>query len=172
MQTGPRNYSIVHLEEKDVPELAALEAAVFTSAWTEDQYRALMKALEAARLDGKALPFLLLGLRAEDGSLAAYVSLGLHHASAELEIYNIAVAEDKRQRGFGETLLKRALTEARRLGIRTALLEVRESNAAALALYDGAGFTRVGRRKGYYADTGEDALILSLSLTPSAPART
>jgi ribosomal-protein-alanine N-acetyltransferase len=170
-------YTIVPLKEKDAPALAALEAGVFATAWSEDQYQKLLRGLDLARSRAhKPLPpFLVLGLLPERPALdaelgtdvspqgrflAAYISLGLHHAAGEMEIYNIACAPDYRRQGFARALLLRALEAARRMGLERALLEVRESNAPALGLYRSLNFQPVGRRKGYYADTGEDALLL------------
>lgn len=164
--------SIVFLEEKDAPALAALEASVFPSAWSAAQYGALLRALDLARKQEAKPPFMVLGLFAAspappDGAdngpakLAAYISLGLHHAAGEAEIYNIACAPAHRRRGFARALLARALEEAGRMGLERTILEVRESNTAALGLYRAFGFCDLGRRKNYYTDTGEDALVLA-----------
>ena len=155
------------LKEKDAMELAALEAACFSTAWSAEQYAKLLRAVEAA---GAAFerrrtlpPFYVLGIGSNDG-LAAYISLGLHQAAEELEIYNIAVDMSQRQRGLGKSLLEYALRTAAGFGLSRAVLEVRVSNTPALALYAATGFVECGRRKGYYADTGEDALVLARNL--------
>lgn len=82
----------------------------------------------------------------------------------ELHILNIAVALDWRRRGLGATLLETALATAVREGMSAVSLEVRPGNEAALGMYRAFGFEQAGRREGYYADTGEDALILTLDL--------
>jgi len=74
------------------------------------------------------------------------------------------VSNPFRKRGLGKRLLAHALEEARRLGIERALLEVRPSNDAALALYASTGFAICGNRKKYYKDSGEDALVLACDL--------
>ena len=79
----------------------------------------------------------------------------------ELQIDNLAVAEQWRRRGIGEALLKSALSQASRLGARAATLEVRSANATARAFYVKEGFTPVGLRRRYYADPPDDALLLS-----------
>lgn len=109
--------------------------------------------------------------------LAAYISF--YHAGApaeasyapcgELEILNLAVDPDARRQGCGRRLLWLALQAGRKMGMQKAILEVREGNGAAIALYLGSGFVQVGRRRRYYADTGEDALVLECRLAePSA----
>jgi len=82
----------------------------------------------------------------------------------ELEIDNIAVAENYRQKGVGRKLLQRALMEAKQKGAVKAFLEVRTGNITALKLYKKSGFTAVGRRPAYYRNPVEDAVILALNL--------
>ena len=69
-----------------------------------------------------------------------------------------------RRRGLGRRLLLLALQAGRKMGMQKAILEVREGNVAALALYRASGFVQAGRRRRYYADTGEDALVLERPL--------
>lgn len=82
----------------------------------------------------------------------------------EAHISTLAVRHDMRGRGMGELLLSALLEETRRLGAAAATLEVRVSNIVAQSLYAKYGFEVVGRRKAYYQDNGEDALIMT---TPS-----
>lgn len=163
------NYSIVALEEKDAAELAALELACFSTAWTGEQYRAALGAAGRGtagpvRTLQDLPPFMVFGLRYSDKKLAAYISLMLHPEAREIEIYNIAVRQSLRRKYCATVLLRHILSLAQSWGVLRAVLEVRSSNVAALALYAQAGFLECGRRKGYYADTGEDALILGVSL--------
>ncbi len=85
------------------------------------------------------------------------------HIVDEVHIANLAVHPAFRRQGLGRALLRHALEAARRSGMTSALLEVRAGNAAALALYRAFGFEVVGRRKGYYQDNREDALLMTLS---------
>jgi len=86
----------------------------------------------------------------------------------EAHIVAIAVAQPYRRRGIGEFLLMGAIEEAIRRRAGSITLEVRVSNTPAQRLYEKYGFTVVGRRKGYYLDNGEDALLMTL-LSPSSP---
>ena len=79
----------------------------------------------------------------------------------EAHISTLAIRPAQRRQGLGELLLIALLDEAHRLGARRATLEVRVSNAAAQALYAKYGFKQAGRRKAYYNDNREDALILT-----------
>ena len=81
----------------------------------------------------------------------------------EMHILNLAVHPHHRRRGIARCLLTEALSRARAAGAGMAWLEVRPSNTPALTLYASFGFQAVGQRPGYYQDTQEDALLLSLS---------
>ena len=144
------DYSFVRLGPEDVEDVVGIEAVSFPTPWTAEQYRALLKrggcALFGARMGS---------------ALAGYVAVALHSASLEMEVYNIAVLQMHRQRGIGGQLLNLALRAACKNGIERVVLEVRETNEPALALYRSRGFVPVGRRPRYYPDTGEDALVLA-----------
>ena len=93
---------------------------------------------------------------ADDGFVLARAVAG------EAEILTLAVAPAARGKGLGRALLQAAISKAQALGAQTMFLEVGADNPAALALYAGLGFTKVGDRKGYYQ--GRDALVLRLPL--------
>jgi [ribosomal protein S18]-alanine N-acetyltransferase len=82
----------------------------------------------------------------------------------EAQLQNIGVAPREQRRGVGRALVARLVEEARRAGARWIDLEVREGNAAARALYGALGFVENGRRRRYYADTSEDAVLMRLAL--------
>lgn len=103
-------------------------------------------------------------LRAEAGRPASFL-IGWHVAD-ELHILNVATAPDARRRGFARALLVRALEYAAVHHLRIMLLEVRRSNAPAIALYKAMGFWISGVRRAYYADNDEDAIEMILSLDP------
>jgi ribosomal-protein-alanine N-acetyltransferase len=93
----------------------------------------------------------------ENDKIVAY--LILHNCYDVHEIIKIAVDEKKRKNGLGEKLIKWAFNE-----ITTPLfLEVRKNNIAAQNLYKKIGFEIVGERKGYYQDTGENAILMTLN---------
>ncbi len=147
---------LMRLGPDDMAAVAELEARCFTSPWGEKQLRAAL-----------ASPyFIVYGLKGQE-RLRAYVSLSM--VPGEIEVLNIATQPGERRRGLARFLLRRALETtapavARGDGARV-FLEVRVGNAPALGLYRSLGFARVGIRKGYYRDTGEDALVLSLNLS-------
>jgi ribosomal-protein-alanine acetyltransferase len=92
------------------------------------------------------------------GSLVGYLAARLD--SGELQILGMAVGPGFRRQGIGRALVNAALIRARSSGVSRASLEVRERNIPARRLYQSAGFVALGRRRGYYEDTGEDAVLM------------
>ena len=97
----------------------------------------------------------------EDGKPIAYVIARL--IAPEAEIYRIATHPDKRRRGIGYRLLSYALKTERGRGLECAFLEVREGNIAARSLYRSFGFSEYGKRKNYYKNPIEDAVVMVLN---------
>ena len=84
----------------------------------------------------------------------------------ELHLLELACHPEHRRRGFARGLLNALMAHAREQYKRLVLLEVRRSNLAAVSLYGSFGFETTGVRRGYYADTGEDALEMRITLNP------
>lgn len=87
----------------------------------------------------------------------------------EAEVLTLAVLPEARRHGIARALMTAAMTQAKAGGVARVLLEVSVRNDAALALYRSVGFGEVGRRKGYYAESGgvlTDALVLAMDLVP------
>lgn len=100
------------------------------------------------------------GLEGALGFLVAW------HVADELHVLQVATTPALRRRGIGRALLREALDYAATRAIAVVVLEVRRSNHPALRLYRGAGFAITGLRRGYYDDTGEDAVEMLLRLDP------
>lgn len=164
------------LGREDAPALAQLEASCFSTPWQAEQYGQFIAsgtgqaqgptplAQALACCPNKAAAGFVAGAVTESHELVGYISFVAQFAAGEIEIYNVAVAPSMRRAGTGRQLLIAMLDAAGQAGITKIFLEVREHNLPALGLYYGAGFALCGRRKAYYADTGEDALLLSLGL--------
>jgi ribosomal-protein-alanine N-acetyltransferase len=119
---------------------------------------------EAQLRDEMARPWSRLWVARESGgAVAAYVVAW--HVADELHVLNVATREDRRRRGVGRALMGEVVAYARRARVKHVLLEVRRSNAAAIALYRGARFFAMGVRARYYPD-GEDAVEMVLMLDP------
>jgi [ribosomal protein S18]-alanine N-acetyltransferase len=143
---------IRHATEADIPAMMALERHAATAAhWSAEQYRT------AFSRDAPGRVVLIIEEAASVQGFIAGRVLG-----EEWEIENIAVAEPARRRGLGTRLLGGFLDMARGRGALTVFLEVRESNLAARRLYEKWAFVQSGRRKLYYREPEEDAIVFRL----------
>lgn len=102
-----------------------------------------------------------------DGELCGYAGLLVGDGTADVQ--TLAVAPRHQRRGLGSMLLDALIAEARTRGARELLLEVRDDNEAALALYGRYGFERLARRRGYYGGGRHDGLVLRRRLTGDEP---
>ena len=135
---------IERMNESHVSAVAELEKQNFSEPWSENSVR------------GELTNSLALWLVALEGdTVVGYV--GSQTVLGEADMMNIAVADSHRRRGIARMLV-RALIE--RLDANMLTLEVRASNAPAIALYQSEGFAQIGLRKNYYRKPKEDALIL------------
>jgi ribosomal-protein-alanine N-acetyltransferase len=135
------------MRAEDVASVGVIARASLPEAWTE--------AGLAAEL-GK--PTALALVLRDDARVVAFAFASI--VVDEAEIVTLAVDPEARRRGVGRALVRALVVGARARGARTAHLEVRAGNAAAIALYASLGFREVGVRPRYYAD-GEDALLMA-----------
>ena len=135
---------IIRMNESHVSAVAELERQNFSEPWPEIAVRSELT---------NALALWLVAV--EDGVVAGYV--GSQTVLQEADMMNIAVADTHRHRGIARMLVEELI---RQLDAYQLTLEVRASNAPAIALYEKLGFTQVGLRKNYYHKPKEDALIL------------
>ena len=98
----------------------------------------------------------------EEQRVLGYICIWL--VSGEVHILNLACHPDFRGCGIATSLLEHGLFFAFKRGVRKAFLDVRESNNGAIALYKKYEFKQIGIRKGYYSDTREDAVVMSLEM--------
>jgi ribosomal-protein-alanine N-acetyltransferase len=136
----------------DLDEVLAIERASFQTPWSRGAFRYELTQNRVARS-----VVVRIGRQ-----LAGY--LCLWEIGHEIHVTNLAVHPSFRRRGIARALLGHILEEARRSGVELIFLEVRPTNVEALALYESFGFRVIGRRKGYYFDTGEDALVMEARL--------
>ena len=134
----------------DTSEIASLERDIFSVPWCE-------KDILSAVCSECAMCYCALD---SQGEIVAYF-LGSKIAP-EGEIYRIATRGDKRGRGIAYRLLDYVVRTEAEEGLESLFLEVRESNVAARGLYTSYGFTVIGRRKKYYTEPTEDAIIMAL----------
>ena len=147
------------LEATDLAYVAALEQQIHAAPWSLGNFRDALAAGYCA----------MVGER--EGRIVAFGVLML--APGEAQVLNLSVVPDARRAGLGRTLLDRLIDVAARAGAEQCFLEVRESNAPALALYAAEGFEAVARREDYYPATAttprEDALVLRRDLVARPP---
>ena len=141
----------------DIASVAAMEAEIFTDAWSEKLYR---ETLESGRYDCQVLEITGQDVASpgKNSVLAGYFCGQV--ILDEAEVHRIAVDPAMRGRGYGQVLLVDFLHRVQAIGVVTVLLEVRAGNVPAIGLYEKNGFTGIGVRKGYYQNPKEDAKIL------------
>ena len=130
-----------------VAQIAELEKICFSDPWSERSI--------ASELDNK-LAFWLIA--AEGDRVAGYI--GSQTVLDETDMMNVAVHPDFRRQGIAEALVNALVEHLKNMGSHCLTLEVRASNAPAFALYEKLGFVEIGRRRNYYRNPREDALIL------------
>jgi len=142
--------AIRRMTREDLDEVQRIEACSFPTPWS--------RALFEEEID-RPFSDAIVAARREDGAVVGYAVCWT--VAGESHLLNIAVHPDHRGRGVGRVLLRECIRRGARAGGRRIYLEVRPANRPALRLYFGFGFRPVGIRKGYYTDTGEDALVLA-----------
>ena len=131
----------------DADEIAAMEEVTFAMPWSRKDFWAEAINENATYVVGTV-----------EDKIAAYA--GAWISFEEAQVTNVAVHPDYRGQGIGTKLFAKLIEEVKTKGVTAITLEVRPSNEAAIKLYEGFGLKSVGRRKGYYLDNGEDALIM------------
>lgn len=148
------------MQECDLDEVLELEQASFTEPWTRKMFLGELRgnafATNVVARAGDAAG----GVGLSSGMLLGYVMFWV--VFEELHMMNLAIRPEARRRGIGRRLVRHALSVGELRGARTALLEVRASNAAAIALYQDLGFVKKDVRRGYYDHPREDAVIMVL----------
>jgi ribosomal-protein-alanine N-acetyltransferase len=142
--------------EADLAEIVRIERGSFADPWSEESFRRL--------IGGHSAIFQVIGYP-PDHAVAGYVIA--FAVGQDAELLNIAVHPEQRGKGLAGQMLDAVLGELGRRGVRSAFLEVRESNAAARSLYGSRGFTEIGRRRNYYRRPVEDALVMRRVLEAS-----
>ena len=145
-----KNYKLVPMDKSHIAEIAQIERECFSDPWseaslTEELYNPLASFIVAQRPDGAVLGY-----------------AGLHVVIDEGYIDNVAVREDYRGNGIADDLVD-VFVRFGREHLAFLTLEVRPSNEPAIQLYMKHDFAQVGRRKNYYENPREDAIIMTLA---------
>lgn len=139
--------TFTEMKAEHVPQVAQLEKLCFADPWSEMSIASELQSIWS---------YWIVAMDAEQ--VVGYV--GSQSSVDETDIMNIAVHPDWRRNGIAEKLIDSLIAELKNRGSRALMLEVRVSNIPAIALYEKLGFRQVGRRKNYYRNPKEDALIL------------
>lgn len=153
-------YVVHSMTEHDLLEVVEIEETCGLSLWGWEAYRAELDRPEAIMLVAR-------NTSPEDyfrRTLCGFVAARL--STDEMHVNNIGVRLDARRTGIGSALLAAALDAGFQAGARTAVLEVRAANTVAQALYRRFGFAVKGRRKSYYRNPTDDALVMTAVLQP------
>ena len=140
------------MRPEDLDEVLAIERASFSMPWSRGAFLYEIQQNRVARCR----------VMREGGVIVGY--LCVWEIADEIHVTNVAVHPRRRRQGIARALLGGVLEEARARDLRLIVLEVRPSNQEAIGLYESFGFRVTGRRRGYYYDTGEDALVMEARL--------
>lgn len=141
----------------DLGVVFAIEQAVQAYPWTLGNFADALESGYLGYVD-----------ETESGEISGYAILIL--AAGEAELLNIGIKTARQRLGLGRAMLREILNIAWSVGVRRVFLEVRSSNIAAISLYSSAGFSKIGRRRGYYrnAEGSEDAIVMACEPTGEA----
>ena len=135
------------MEEKDLEQVVAIEEASFSMPWSK-----------AAFLESMHHPSHVYVVACEGDTVCGYC--GMWGIAGEGQINNVAVRSDMRGRGTGFAIVEFLIQEGEKQGLEAFTLEVRESNVAAIRVYEKAGFKNAGIRKDFYDRPKENAVIM------------
>jgi ribosomal-protein-alanine N-acetyltransferase len=162
-----RGVSIREAKIGDLAGVMAIERASFSDPWSAEAFETSVTLERFRFLVAESAEEFSLGEMSSPGAprLAGYVIALL--LGSEGEVADLAVDPEIRGQGIGARLLDAVLDRAQSDGVRTFYLEVRESNESARRLYNSRSFVVVGRRRGYYQQPPEDALVLRRDAAPT-----
>jgi ribosomal-protein-alanine N-acetyltransferase len=149
----PLKFLIRDLTHADLDGVMAIEEASFPTPWS----RALFE-----EEIGRGFSDATVVVGEPDGTVAGYAICWT--IGEESHLLNIAVRPDARKRGIGRSLLRECIRRSMLAGGRRIFLEVRPTNQEAIRMYEKEGFRFVGIRRGYYTDTGEDAIVFAMGI--------
>ena len=145
----PKTLRFVALQEEHIPKILEIEAKTNGAPWSERAFRNELTHNDRIFLVGLA-----------GGEVVAYGGVWL--VIDEAHVTTLAVAEDARKQGIGITLMIDLLEKSKEAGMVCSTLEVRAGNEAAIKLYEKLGYREIAKRKGYYPDNKEDAVVMWL----------
>ena len=152
----PDRIRISEMAEADLRDVLTIEGISFSTPWNEEMFKSELS------LDFSHSFAAKLDLNGTGGVLVGYICFWLF--SGEAHLLNIAVKPEYRRMGLGAHLIRFFIDFCRVKKVKTLTLDFRSSNHSAIGMYRKMGFRKEGMRLRYYADNGEDALIMGLKL--------
>ncbi len=148
------NYQLVPMDKSHLSQVAELDKALFSRPWGQDSweselYNTTVSMVVAETEDGFVLGYGVLGVILDEGCLE-----------------KLAVRPEYQRQGIAQAILGSFLRYGQE-NLAFITLEVREHNVPAISLYEKNGFQTVGRRKNYYSEIHEDALLMTLDFHPT-----
>ena len=145
-------FAIEPMNESDVPTVQEIERHIFSTPWPRNAYYRELASRNSAY-------YVVLRRDVESGSeIVGYG--GMWRMYDEAHVTTIGVRRDLHHSGYGRILFAGLVQAAYDMGAKWITLEVRASNDNAMRMYEGYGFKVIGRRRGYYTDNGEDAIVM------------
>jgi ribosomal-protein-alanine N-acetyltransferase len=146
--------SIELMREQDVPTVQAIEREIFSTPWPRNAYYRELASRNSAH-------YIVLRRHSDDDGEPEIVGYaGMWRMYDEAHVTTIGVRHDLHHGGYGRVLFAALVQSAYDMGAKWITLEVRTSNENAMRMYEGFGFKVIGRRRGYYTDNGEDAIVM------------
>src|SRR2546423_9746941 len=140
------------MREADVPAVQIIERDIFSTPWPRNAYYRELSSRNSAH-------YLVLRRGADEaGEIVGYG--GMWRMYDEAHVTTIGVRHDLQHQGYGRIIFAGLVQAAYDMGAKWDTLEVRTTNDNAMKMYEGFGFKVIGRRKGYYTDNGEDAIVM------------
>lgn len=146
------------VQPSDIEAVVLIEREQFPVPWPKEYF--------FAELDNPIASFLV-AVEETDGGIIGFMVFWM--MDRDIELHQIAVSSGEKRRGVATKLLRFLLQSGRERRIESIHLEVRQSNAAAIRLYEKFGFRKSGQRKDYYQNPMEDACLFFLSLASPGP---
>lgn len=142
------NIRLTEMTESDIDEVLEIERASFPSPWSKSMFLNELSNPNSS----------IIIARGESGGVLGFICFW--NVAGEIHILNLAAHPGHRRQGIGKRLLTHVIESSMKNGAALFLLEVRSRNSTAISFYKSFGFKESGIRKGYYADTGDDAILM------------
>lgn len=140
---------INEIRHEDLDQIMAIERTSFPTPWPRQFFDSELKSSYSFKRVSKI-----------DNTIVGYIIAWKIYD--EVHILNVAVHPQYRRMGIGTDLIRDCISYFLTKGVNSTLLEVRKTNLSAQRLYEKLGFQAIGLRRGYYRDTGEDAIVMQL----------